>query len=328
MPKVTYLLGAGASAGQKDANGIRLRGVPTICEFAQECQLCIEWVRKQNYFDYSSFEQELEWLLNVCTNYPTVDTYARMLFTTRQNGYLRLKHALSLFLTLIQKHYPHDIRYDGWIAALVNDDGMMPDSMNVLSWNYDAQFEMAYCGYFKDADLKYLWNVTNVLNKSLVYTPKNNDKFSFIKLNGTAFTHWSDGMGTTGIFDALVHPDREMPIETVLVQSLRQANNVENELSYVWETLKHDDVFLQTIKDRVEDTEVVVIIGYSFPYVNRSMDKLIFASMPKLQKIYVQDLNPDSVIESVRGRLAEREETIKIIPQRGLNQFYIPNELD
>lgn len=332
MPKVTYILGAGASAGQKDVDGNRLRGVPTICEFAQECQSCIAWLKTQNYDGENSqlFEHELEWLYSICSNYPTVDTYAKLLFAIQQSAeYERLKTVLSFFLTLVQKRYPRDIRYDGWVAALVDENGSFPDNMNILSWNYDAQFEMAYSGYLQDVELKKLWGITNVLNKTFVYTPKNNDKFSIVKLNGTAFLHWGDGMGSTGIYDLLVYPQNDRPIENMLAQMFPavSSTNVVNELSYAWEKRDYNDVFIQAIKNKVQDTEVVVVIGYSFPYVNRFMDKFIFASMPKLQKIYVQDLNAESVVETMRGRIDGREH-ILIVPQKGLNQFYIPNELD
>lgn len=329
MPKVTYILGAGASAGAKDANGNRQRGVPTICEFAQECQSCIDWIETQNGISLDSREEvlkELKWLYGICENYPTVDTYARLLYSTGRNGeYHRLKNILSVFLTICQIRYPHDQRYDGWIASLVDDMGFLPESMNVLSWNYDAQFEMAYSGYFKEHSLKTLWSLINVLNKSFLYEPKNNDKFSFVKLNGTAFNHLDDD--NHYIFDTLVYPDNEIALDVVFESVLKPASNVINELSYVWENRLFPEIFKKGIIDKVKDTEIVVVIGYSFPYVNRSMDKMIFANMPKLKKVYVQDLNADNVVEMVRGRLDENA-NVEIVSKKNLSQFYIPNELE
>lgn len=330
MPKVTYILGAGASAGTKDAKGNRLRGVPTICEFAQECLSCIDWLEKRN--DISSdfreeVKKELKWLYGICESYPTVDTYARLLYSIDQGGaYQRLKNILSVFLTICQIRYPRDQRYDGWIASLVDDIGVFPDSLNVLSWNYDAQFEMAYSGYFRKMELKELWGFMNVLNKTFLYAPKNNDKFSFVKLNGTAFSHF-DNTGIYYINDILVHKEHEVTVESALRCTLYPVSNVKNELSYVWENGILRERFLQGIKDKLKDTEVVVVIGYSFPYVNRSMDKMIFASMPNLKKVYVQDLNAENVVEMVRGRLGEKD-NVEIIPKKNLSQFYIPNELE
>lgn len=330
MPKVTYILGAGASAGAKDAQGNRLRGVPTICEFAHECISCIDWVGIQNNISLNIrdiLQKELKWLYDICVMYPMVDTYARLLYSTGQrDGYQRLKNILSIFLTICQIRYPRDQRYDGWIASLVDDSGFLSEGFNILSWNYDAQFEMAYSGYFRNLGLKELWNQINVLNKTFLYAPRNNDKFSFVKLNGTAFSHF-DNSGTYYINDVLVHQEHEESIESSLLGALYPADNVTNELSYVWEDSLHHDRFIQGIIDKVKDTEVVVVIGYSFPYVNRSMDKKIFASMPKLKKVYVQDMNAENVVEMVRGRLGEKD-NVEIIPKKNLTQFYIPNELE
>lgn len=329
MPKVTYILGAGASAGEKDAQGNRLRGVPTICEFTQECQSCIQWISTDTRLSRDTQEEltkTLQWLYDVCINFPTVDTYAKQLFATYQrNDYEFLKRALSLFLTICQLRYSRDLRYDGWIASLVDNEGFFPDNLNVLSWNYDAQFEMAYRGYWAQYDLKVLWGKTNVLNKSNPCQPRDNDKFSFVKLNGTAFYHLDTE--NSSFIDMLVYPQEGLSIEAAFQNMLHPSDNVINELSYVWEDRLHHELFEQAIKDKVKDTEIVVTIGYSFPYVNRPMDKFIFASMPKLKRVYVQDLNAENVAEMVQGRLAGKD-SVEVIPKKNLAQFYIPNELD
>lgn len=330
MSKVTYLLGAGASAGQKDLSGQRISGVPTISEFAYEVDKCRIWLTQQFPEIANLFVDDLLWLKDICTQYPTVDTYARQLSVTRQLGdFKRLKAVLTCFLTIIQLQYQHDIRYDGWIASVINADGSFPQNVNMLSWNYDAQFELAYKGYEIDLSLKSMWSVLNVMNKSFLFEPRDNDKFSIVKLNGTAFFHNDDGINAKTLNDIIVYQEN---LDSVIEQlkklkEISSSENYINELSYVWETRNFHEKFKEGLILKIKDTESLVVIGYSFPYVNRSMDKLIFQSMKNLRTVYIQDTEPEKIMELVAARLSNRE-GIKIIPITNTNQFYIPVEMD
>ena len=69
-----------------------------------------------------------------------------------------------------------------------------------------------------------------------------------------------------------------------------------------------------------------VVIGYSFPYFNREIDRAIFAEMPNLKTIYIQDPSPDAVEPSLRAILPEGS-NVKIQHQKDCTQFYLPREL-
>ena len=128
MSRVTYILGAGASYGQQTSEKARRTGLPIVSQFADEVHSCLEWLRTTNEYRglYELYEQDLQWLHQVCLDYPTVDTYARLLFVTQNSEYDRLKHILSIFLIIEQLRYPHDIRYDGWLASIIDDKGNLP----------------------------------------------------------------------------------------------------------------------------------------------------------------------------------------------------------
>ena len=60
--------------------------------------------------------------------------------------------------------------------------------MTILSWNYDAQFELSYSGYSTESRyIPFLWKELNVLNKTYASNFNPNADFAMIKLNGTAF---------------------------------------------------------------------------------------------------------------------------------------------
>ena len=75
---------------------------------------------------------------------------------------------------------------------------------------------------------------------------------------------------------------------------------------------------------------MLVIIGYSFPYVNRAIDRDIFASMQRLKTIYIQD--KEGVSKEIKERVENIFEYIQrdkpsIVIKEDISQFYIPNEL-
>jgi len=100
-----------------------------------------------------------------------------------------------------------------------------------------------------------------------------------------------------------------------------------NCLSFAWED-SPGTFIKQRIQNVSRDALVVVVIGYSFPYVNREMDRFIFGQMPKLSTVYVQDINANDVIDSVRSVLNDSQnQHIDIEPINNIRQFYIPREL-
>jgi hypothetical protein len=72
------------------------------------------------------------------------------------------------------------------------------------------------------------------------------------------------------------------------------------------------------------NTQVLVIIGYSFPVFNRKIDIALFQTLPTRSIIYVQDTNTKAKknIEDIFPFLQERE--IEVIYIDDTNQFHIP----
>jgi len=84
-----------------------------------------------------------------------------------------------------------------------------------------------------------------------------------------------------------------------------------------------------------QNTQVLVVIGYSFPVFNRAVDRQLFAEMPHLSKVYIMDLNAERIrstmvnafelfqqsTEAGRGDIVFQLET-------GKDQFIIPYEID
>ncbi len=358
MSKVIYLLGAGASYGErgdlplslkpivsidgaKDRQGI-LRGMPILNEFPLAISQLQQEVSSLNRENLKIVSEILTHILNVSKEYPTVDTYAKMLYTTkRSEDYEKFKEEIALFFLMWQRSHKHDIRYDAFIASLIDaETGEFPP-MTILSWNYDMQFEMSYSKYITEGRALWkIWDKLNVYCKSNGSLPKYDVTlpFAFIKLNGSAMFHASkpdDRSLRYTLQDVLWEsPNEEQFVKDVnTIYENGQHKNIfaipkyVNELSYAWDNLGKEQI-KQNITQRGEKCETLVIIGYSFPYVNREIDRHIFLSMPKLKTIYVQDIDAVNVKERVTAIFEYlQRDAPRIIPKTDVGQFFIPNEL-
>jgi hypothetical protein len=77
--------------------------------------------------------------------------------------------------------------------------------------------------------------------------------------------------------------------------------------------------------------EVLVIIGYSFPFFNREVDNALFMQMTSLKNIYIQDVNPQNIYETMQDFVDFKEhgvQRIEVVFKRNLEQFVFPKELD
>ena len=356
MSKATYLLGAGASYGtrgklplymqpfvstdeEKPKEGI-LRGLPILQEFPSAIEQ-LEYhlnVDKDTIFEKKYlYQNALSHLLNVSRAYPTIDTYAKLLYTTKQNDeYIKFKNQLSLFFLIWQNIYKQDLRYDSFTSSLIDAETCQMPELTILSWNYDSQMEMAYQGYIlNNPSLRKIWDVLNVYCKTHSHSYFESTKpFAFIKLNGTATFHSTEINQWTlrhDIKDDFMFQTNEKLFWESIYELYDKLNSnpvkYGNELSYAWE---HDgeEYLLQTISERVEDTEVLVVIGYSFPYVNRKTDRHIFNSMKSLKTIYIQDTNANAIKDRITAIFEFLQKPLpKIHIHKDIGQFIIPNEL-
>ena len=103
----------------------------------------------------------------------------------------------------------------------------------------------------------------------------------------------------------------------------------ECELKFAWENEHYAKLFESALD--LSRITVLVIIGYSFPFFNREVDVALFAKMTQLKKIYIQDRNPENIIETMSEFIdlsGSYKGSIEVVSKRNLNQFVFPTELD
>ena len=103
-------------------------------------------------------------------------------------------------------------------------------------------------------------------------------------------------------------------------------SNIHSSLSFAWEPEHPEKGIVAKAIENTKDTVSLVIIGYSFPFFNREIDRKIIGSMTNLKKIYFQA--PDADIMKERFQALRDDMTgVELLSKFDVGQFLLPNEL-
>lgn len=337
MKQITYLIGAGASA----------KALPIVKEMAKRMeetlakimdpifQLSNEPFINSNFGSTTKYAvqkeliEDFKWLLNNVQKHASIDTFAKKLYLKGERADLiKLKATFSAYITFEQILKPSDIRYDAFLASILNiDNRTFPENIKIISWNYDYQFEKAYSEYSGNIEIGVNQHFLNINSKNL--RPKNNKKFTIYKLNGTAGFMGRLPSSTTH-FHRRFTDNFDPDVLTEIIKSyyiVKTHPEMFSALSFAWEEAfeSERDIVANTIEGIVE-TDVLVIIGYSFPFFNRGIDRKLLNSMKKLYKVYFQSPEATRLIDRFK---ATRDDIFpeNLIQVLDVEQFYLPDEL-
>ena len=113
------------------------------------------------------------------------------------------------------------------------------------------------------------------------------------------------------------------------------SNQKTSPISFAWEDeiKEYETVFIKERKRHLQNiarrTDILVVIGYSFPFFNRKIDKLIFESlMDSLERIYIQDKRAGMLAEEIKSKLPLMPDVKRnIVPITDCSYYHIPYEL-
>ncbi len=283
MPNITYLIGAGASANalpliKKNTNN-------NICGLSQELNTFVQELVVFNSKFSSDEKMLLAEVTNKCIEFGTPDLYAKFLLETKDyQKYKVVKNLIIVYFTYKQNQKnAFDYRALTFLTTIAQDN-RVPENIKVLSWNYDRQIEIAA------NKLKPFNSVENDIIKGFTCWPNCEEGQDGNRYEGVPFLLHLNGVAG---YNYCKRNFAEQIAETD-TQAILNLNS-EKLLSFAWETDPEDgkrtfiENRLSIAKKIAENTEVLVIIGYSFPFFNRKIDNEIFKSMKKLKKIYFQD---------------------------------------
>jgi hypothetical protein len=333
--KIVYLLGAGASAGSNSISSSPQYVIPITKELPGHFEQLISVIEKRSYniipeqksgseSDLREFCQNLRWLAQGSRQFGSPDTFAKYLYINNKMKELKkLKVTLSFYLAYIQLYDKKiDDRYITLFTTLINKGLKFPEHVKFLTWNYDFQILSAITKII-DTSNEYWPKFEDRLDNIFRYYPSkigkkaidtlNYQQLSLLYLNGVA-GHYSYGDN-----EIMNYCGTNMPL---LAESL--VSREEPLISFGWEERNMENI-LETAKSMLENTTVLVVIGYTFPFFNREIDKKIIQyanNNGTLKKIYVQDPYYDG--QNIRSQF---NIGIPVVQIREVNQLFVPYEL-
>jgi hypothetical protein len=254
------------------------------------------------------------------TQHATIDTFAKKLYLKGDNEYGRLKFFLTSFFMVEQCIHPYDKRYDAFLASILNSDMNIPDDIFIMTWNYDVQLDIAYRDYQE-------WGLPMCVPPE---TGDVNKKARVFKINGSANYYWANQI------DSCIYLKRDdsVLLDIILSQLSLTTNRGRfsdgtTDLLFAWEKKKFDELSY-LLYDKITDAKVLVIIGYTFPFFNREVDREILGKMENLEKIYIQDPKAEKIMISLKSILPI-EKYKSLVSTENLifetSYFFLPPEL-
>lgn len=342
---ITYLFGAGAS----------YYAVPTVKDMNEAFKSFEELIpvlinkgliKQELIRPLKTFQAQMQNGYNSAKNFGTIDTYAKFLSLTNNGDLVNLKVALSVFFTVWQElnkdlvkqktkdglEYKNiDHRYIGLLAnymkAGINETPVLEDNIKFITWNYDTQLERALALFTNKSKLCDALDLFNVYPYNY---PAKKINPTIVHLNGVAGIYTvPDDIQTKTLFN---RTNETGSIENILNKTLYFLDSIEKRslsnntcFTYAWEEDEISVGALQYSEEIIKQTDILVVVGYSFPTFNDKIDKKlfqIFTENGRSGKIYFQD--PNAEIELLTKRFDLKEEDIIIV--KNTNQFALPLE--
>lgn len=335
--KITYLLGAGASFESVPIwkeQGLTMRELGNRLKSKSESLSSLKAIF-ENMHQYGIKAME----------FGTIDIYARKLFLNNRLEELNdLKLALSLYLDIwenfeeiresikneliksknIDENRNYDAvdkRYYSLLSVILKKSNQLgvqlDENVNFITWNYDLQLESAYESFLmeKTKSLRELDQNIKFLNDGDL------SKNRIIHLNGMRGCFETNGKFQDIIDREFLKKDfNKYLYELDKIYNTRNSkDNMQNSINYSWEG---KDDRINVALELLKKTDILVIIGYSFPSFNKLIDaQLINAFNEKGKLLFYQDLNPK--LETFNFTKLNKS---KFKESKNCNQFHIPNE--
>jgi hypothetical protein len=305
MKKLTYYIGAGAS----------FQSLPLQADMSERLKLFLLVIEnqskgRQDESEFSQILKKFRVIADEVRKSTSLDAYAKEQWNSNNPSSketLRyIKVLLSSFLIFEQFEKPIELvgsfpegkdlalktntlldsRYRTFWASLLNQNQKLPDSVRVISWNYDLQFEISFAN---QANILFQDSVMN-----LARTENSLGEPWLTKLNGTAGLFWEDERDIHPMYDFRSWTPRENigQLITIIIAGCR-GHYTQPYINFGWENDPPRKKSIEIAKQIVMDTTDLVIIGYSFPQFNHEIDKQILSESSNLRNIYYQTIEQD-----------------------------------
>lgn len=308
---ITYFLGAGASVNiipLANEMGARMESF---------CSKLKDWAEKNKLTSpLEKYIGKIESLLEEVNNSTSFDDCVKMFSINNEQPKNRdnLKVAkcfLNAYLLFEQTRNPRarfDKRYRTFINSVIDPTTkLMPKNLSIITWNYDLQLEICYEDYADEYDIEKLQKKLRIFpSKNSPSDPK------IMKLNGTAGL-FLDKKALTPVSIPNMHFNNDEMFSYIADNiTANLGGNFSNPLlSFAWESTDLVNRVREFARLVIEQTEIMVIIGYSFPDLNQDIDKNLFSKVPRLERIYYQIPENIDRIRAINPVLFHKTQYIK-----------------
>jgi len=195
-------------------------------------------------------------------------------------------------------------------------------NIKFVSWNYDLQLELAFKSFCND---NLIWDE---LSDYLGYRCKDKSSYDLdiCHLNGYC-GYYKTSNEEQHILDRSKSTELGAIIKEIafVQKSLRhKAIDFSSHINYAWETSDLAKAARNSAGLIFSQTDILVIIGYSFPSFNKEIDKWLFEKLNgRLTKIIFQDPNASMTFIN---QLVNTNLTEIICMNDRMDSFYLPYE--
>jgi len=256
--------------------------------------------------EWLEYYGDVKWLMENSKG-KTIDEFAKDLYDRADDAELNLvKSIVGAYFMITQSDNKLDRRYSHFLSVFADPErtARRPrGNIKVVTWNYDSQFETGYA-------LKYKSDLPTAITQLQAFPFVNGEgkisedeidfkKFAVVRLNGIAGLQLTP-QGKSRMISFVTLPRPEAVKRAVHFHKLyKHGDGTQRPLMvYAWE--QHVDIAeksRQISREILANTNVLVIVGYSFPPFNEDIDREILRSIKNLHKVYVQDVAPDGILE-------------------------------
>jgi hypothetical protein len=261
------------------------------------------------------------------------DTYGRALRIAHKYGeYKAFKNSLAFFVNLIDSITYPDKRYSNLLSNFIDiESSYVPENINFFTYNFDAAAEKSLIPFWPE-EMSSQLNLEEIRNKYKILTETNINPSSdyskssvWLKLHGAA----SDLIGKKTYRYLLeiddyrfknsslikvpnpnlqgLEPKKKRVVEAFDAVAEIRKKLSESEVSsirFAWD-IQEDDPLMKVALDKLKETEILVVVGYTFPAFNQRNDLKMLRALSHggFDKIIIQ--LPEGGGAEVRKRVLE-----------------------
>lgn len=353
--EITYLFGAGAS----------YYSMPLVENFGNRFKVFTDFLRNTVPNAKNGFMAECEQFSQQVKNHLSFDTFFKKMFHLPENDDVQKFKVVLLIFFLYEglldisnnevfnnteankdkygvKRGNIDPRYEALVAGLLypsKDKFSLITKVNFLTWNYDVNLITAIKNFKSSkvpfADFFKLYEES--LNRFVF-----DEKLQLIHLNGRVFHPQYSKTEVSNEYSLMVE------LTALINEYYNKESKVwdfSKQISFSWETLDDTDlrfgkpVHIAEAIDAVRRSDIIVIIGYSFPLYNRLIDSAILnQSNLNGKTVFIQDPHAEElksilandfelVVAPNKYTTVGSKTSIIVNAIKNCNSFFVPSNI-